>query len=278
MPSYQIQAGISVGAKGKDYASFVIKDVVSEEMCYYDFVGGDVGVPIKLPASVGVWSDWSEIFVAPCDIRKFGGRIKFNSNSAVVVSVRSYLTFEDGPVKGKQVNISGWQLATPGISITEGLLVNPRYVPPLEKGWPSGHFLIGVWRKYGIGALAADGSVLKFWGTLTLSNRRADFNMFSSRDSRLTWNWMWTPDKPKLREAPEACEGKWDMPGAKSAQLYGSGNQPFATLNGFEDSLTGNRFQGGNSVSIIQQMIQRGEQSNGSMGASDIYWILSNRD
>jgi hypothetical protein len=36
MPSYQIQAGFSVGAKGRDYATFVIKDVVSEEMCYYD--------------------------------------------------------------------------------------------------------------------------------------------------------------------------------------------------------------------------------------------------
>jgi hypothetical protein len=278
MPSYQIQAGFAVGAKGRDYAFFVIKDVVSEEMCYYDFLGSDQGFSANLPLSVSVWSDWSDIFVTPCNIRNFAGAVAFNSNSAIVVSYRSYLVFMDGPAKGKIVNTSGWQLATPGVSITAGTLKFNRYVPPLQKGWPSGHFLIGVWVKYGVGALPADGSVPKFWGTLTLSNRRTDFNQFSSLDSRLTWPWMWTPNNPKLKEAPNSGDGKWDLPTAKIARLYGNGSQPFAELEGFEDSLTGGSFTGGNCVTTIQQKIRHGEQPNGWMGDYRIYWILSNRE
>ncbi len=279
MPSYQLQAGFAGGAKGWDYCFFVFKNVVTEEIAYYDFVGRDTSYSFKLPVSVGLWSDWSEIFSAPCGIKEFGVKVAFNSFSAVIVSFKSYLVFLEGPAKGIPVNTSGWQFATPGASLTGGKLIFSRYVPPLTKGWPDGHFLVGVWCKYGIGATSADGSIPKFWGTLTLSNRRSDFNQFSWQSARLTWPWMWTPEqKPRQREAPDACDGKWDLPSAKTASLYNAGGQAFAELYGFEDSLSGPSFVGGNSVSVIQQKIRQGEQPNGWMGAYQIYWIVSNRE
>jgi hypothetical protein len=50
-------------------------------------VGADRAVPIKLPLSVGIWSEEQDL--APCDIRKVDVKIVFNSNSAIVASYYS---------------------------------------------------------------------------------------------------------------------------------------------------------------------------------------------
>jgi hypothetical protein len=282
MPTYQIQMSFAIGAKDFDYATFVFKDIVTEELAYYEFFGKDRSKGLKLPASATIWSDWSDTFVAACPITAFNKvRIVYGGVSAVVKSYWSYLMFADGPIAGTKVNIGGYQVGTPGAGVTEGILTFDHYVKPIDKGWPEGHFLIGVWAKYGIGF--NEGFEPKFWGTLTLSNRRVDFNQFSSIDSRLTWPWMWSPDTRKLPEAPATCSGKWDLPSAQKAAIYQPGDLLFAELEQFVDVLTGGRSVGGNNRATIDNKIRNGEQDNGWMMSAagrktSIWWILANRD